>query len=217
MEEAGELWNLAQSPSERVEDFVTCLRKAARRLKLLAEILHYAVNNGLREPIRLHVLQQGVKTLVDTVRAAKVAEAAATAAPDAMSVLVLDAMQVSAKVSERQAAEMKQLVASVATPTAAQASPGERTNATAPIPVQQQTQQRRRRRTSSGRHMRSAQRVEQGETLDLFAVTIRHRQCGRCGYAHRAGNCRADGQECRRCGNTGHFARVCRSAKPDKD
>jgi hypothetical protein len=45
--EAGELWNQAQGPSERVEDFITRLRKAARRLNFPAEVLHYAVINGL--------------------------------------------------------------------------------------------------------------------------------------------------------------------------
>jgi hypothetical protein len=135
--EAGALWNQAQGPSERVEDFVTRLRKAARRLNFPAEVLHYAVINGLRGPIRLHVLQQGVKSIDDTVRAAKVAEAAATTAPDAISVLVLDAMQASAKASEKQAAEMKQLAASVATLTAGQAAPVERVNTPTSAPAQQ--------------------------------------------------------------------------------
>jgi hypothetical protein len=177
--EAGALWNQAQGPSERVEDFVTRLRKAARRLNFPAEVLHYAVINGLRGPIRLHVLQQGVKSIDDTVRAAKVAEAAATTAPDAISVLVLDAMQASAKASEKQAAEMKQLAASVATLTAGQAAPVERVN----TPHRHQCNNRsrgapccRHRRISSARRTHSVRRIEQGEATGRLTVMNRRRR-----------------------------------------
>lgn len=67
--EAGESWNQAQGPDEKVGDFLTRLRKAARRLELPQEVLHYAVINGLRAPICLHVVQQCVKSLDDTIRA----------------------------------------------------------------------------------------------------------------------------------------------------
>jgi hypothetical protein len=161
--EAGELWNQAQGPSERVKDFVTRLRKAARRLNLPAEVLHYAVINGLQGPIRLHVLQQGVKSLDDIVRTAKAAEAASTAAPDAISVLVLDAMQASAKASERQAAEMKQLAARVATLMAAQASPIERITTPRRHPYNSNRSSGvlcyRHRRISNARRTRNAQRI----------------------------------------------------------
>jgi hypothetical protein len=219
--EAGALWNQAQGPSERVEDFVTRLRKAARRLNFPAEVLHYAVINGLRGPIRLHVLQQGVKSIDDTVRAAKVAEAAATTAPDAISVLVLDAMQASAQASEKQAAEMKQLAASVATLTAGQAAPVERVNTPTSAPVQQPPPRRALLPTPQNQQrqayaQRAANRTGGGNGPPNRDGQVQAR-CGRCGWAHRAGNCRADGQECRHCGKVGHFARVCRSAKPDRD
>jgi hypothetical protein len=219
--EAGALWNQAQGPSERVEDFVTRLRKAARRLNFPAEVLHYAVINGLRGPIRLHVLQQSVKSIDDTVRAAKVAEAAATTAPDAISVLVLDAMQASAQASEKQAAEMKQLAASVATLTAGQAAPVERVNTPTSAPVQQPPPRRALLPTSQNQQrqayaQRAANRTGGGNGPPNRDGQVQAR-CGRCGWAHRAGNCRADGQECRHCGKVGHFARVCRSAKPDRD
>jgi hypothetical protein len=58
--ETGELLIQAQSISEKEADFVTRLRNAARRLNFSGEVLHYAVISGLQEPIRLHVLQQGV-------------------------------------------------------------------------------------------------------------------------------------------------------------
>jgi hypothetical protein len=123
---------------------------------------------------------KGVKSLDDTVRAAKVAEAASTAAPDAMSVLVLDAMQASAKASERQAAEIKQLAASVATLTAAQASPIERINTPTSTPVQQHRSSGalcyRHRRISNARRTRNAQRIGPGEAPSRLTVMNRRRQ-----------------------------------------
>jgi hypothetical protein len=43
--EAGTLWSQAQGPDERVEDYVTILRKAAKRLEFPPEVLLYAVIN----------------------------------------------------------------------------------------------------------------------------------------------------------------------------
>jgi hypothetical protein len=61
------------------------------------------------------VVQQGVKSLDDTIRAAKVAEAAASTTPDVIPMLMLDAIKATAQASEKQAAELKQLAARVAT------------------------------------------------------------------------------------------------------
>jgi hypothetical protein len=69
--EVGALWNQVQGLDERVEDFVTRLRKAAKRLNFLPAVLHYEVISGLRSPIRLHEVQQCVTTLENTLRAAK--------------------------------------------------------------------------------------------------------------------------------------------------
>jgi hypothetical protein len=76
--EAGALWSQAQGPDERVEDYVTRLRKAAKRLEFPPEVLLYAVINDLRAPIKLHVVQSGTETLEKVVHNAKLAEAAAT-------------------------------------------------------------------------------------------------------------------------------------------
>lgn len=168
------------SPSEWKT--VTRLREAAGRLNFPAEMLRYAVISGLRGPIRLRVLQQGVKTLDDKIRAAMVAEAAATAAPDAMTVLILSAIKASIKASEKQAAEIKQPAASVATLTAEQASPGEQVDTPISAPVQQQAPPRRavpccrHRRICSGRHTHSVRPVEREVTRRLFAATTRHRR-----------------------------------------
>lgn len=51
-----------------------------------SEVLLYAIDNG---HIYLYVVQQGVKTLDHTIRAGKVAEAAASTTPDAIFVLIM--------------------------------------------------------------------------------------------------------------------------------
>ncbi len=218
--EAGALWNQAQGDEERVEDFVTRLRKAARRLNLPQEVLHYAVISGLRGPIRLHVVQQGVRTLDDTLRAAKVAEAAATTTTsDALSVLMLDAMKASAEAAQKQTAEIKQLATKVATLAVARTT-AEATNDTTnvapafqrrpllPTPQNQQRLNYAQRMTN-----RPDERPKSFTTGNQTTL----QKCGRCGLPHRTGVCRAEGQECRHCGKTGHFARVCRSARVNKD
>jgi hypothetical protein len=56
-------------------------------------VLHFASINGLRAPIRLHVVQRGVKTLEDTLRAAGIAEAAAKSTPDPLSIIMIEALK----------------------------------------------------------------------------------------------------------------------------
>jgi hypothetical protein len=48
--EAGALWNQAQGVEEQMENYVTRLRKAVRRLELPQKVLHYAVFNAYEAP-----------------------------------------------------------------------------------------------------------------------------------------------------------------------
>ena len=117
--EAGDLFNQKQGPDERVEDFVTRLRKAARRLNLTPDTLHYALINGLRSSLRLAVVQNGLTTLDNSIRLAKIAEVAAVSNTDTVSRLTLDAMKNTALAAEKQAAEIKALASQVAALTTA--------------------------------------------------------------------------------------------------
>jgi hypothetical protein len=57
------------------------MKKCANKVGMTDDVLHYAIINGLRPNIRTHVLQQGVGELAETIKRAKIAEAASTADP----------------------------------------------------------------------------------------------------------------------------------------
>jgi hypothetical protein len=71
--EAGDIFNQMQRPDERVDDFITRLKRCARRLNITDDTFHHTFLYGLRSPIRFHVLQQGVRDLQQTSRAARIA------------------------------------------------------------------------------------------------------------------------------------------------
>jgi hypothetical protein len=225
--EAGEIWNQAQKPDERVDDFVTRIRRASRRLNFPPGVLHFAIINELRAPLRLHVVQQGVKTLEDTLRAARIAEAAATSTSDPLSIMMIEALKSSTQASEKQAAEIKQLTAKVATLTT---SPVEYSEpavlAVTPPPATAATPMRGQRpRMNTPQNLQRANYAQQANSRQNAGPRsftrpqdqMQGTPCTRCGIQHRAGTCRADGHLCRACNRPNHFARCCRSARPSRD
>lgn len=70
------LWNRTQGATESVADFFTTMRKLARNLGLPNEVLRRAIIQGLRTPIRIHVMQSAPDTIDDAYNEARLAEAA---------------------------------------------------------------------------------------------------------------------------------------------
>jgi hypothetical protein len=87
-----------QRPDERVDDFIVRLKRCARRLNITDDTFHHAVLHGLRGPIRLHVLQQGVRDLQQTLRAARIAEASTAADP--LTSLLLETTKTTTNMAE---------------------------------------------------------------------------------------------------------------------
>ena len=72
------------------------MRKIATRLNFDERVLHImAILNGLRPAVRTHVVQQGVHDLEQTIRAAKIAEAAGTDNIDPTAEALMDMMKAS--------------------------------------------------------------------------------------------------------------------------
>jgi hypothetical protein len=120
-QEASALWSCPQKPTEPFNDYLTRLRRGARRLNVSDELLNFALVNGLRAPIKSHVLSQGVGTLQDTIKSARIAEA--TVSTDPISALLTESIKATLEASERQAQQIKELTSQVSTlSVAAQAS-----------------------------------------------------------------------------------------------
>jgi hypothetical protein len=109
--ESGDLSNQMQRPNERIDDFITRLKRCSRRLNLTDDTFHHAVLHGLRGPIRQHVLQQGDRDLQQTLRAALIAKASTAADP--LTSLLLETIKTTTIMAERRAADIKKLFAEV--------------------------------------------------------------------------------------------------------
>ena len=105
--DAKKLFGENMSSDEKVEQYVTRMKRAARHLNISQELLNYAIVSGLRPNIRTHVLSQGLKDLNDTIRAAKIAECSLTSDPT--SLLLLEALQSNKQTAEKQALDLKTL------------------------------------------------------------------------------------------------------------
>jgi hypothetical protein len=88
--EASKLWNQPQGATERVVDFITRIRRSARRLKLTDDLI-FAVLNGLKPVYCSHSLQQRVRTLQATSEAARIAESSVSVDP--LTTLLMENMK----------------------------------------------------------------------------------------------------------------------------
>jgi hypothetical protein len=231
--EAGDLFNQMQRPEERVDDFVTRLKRCARRLNITDDTFHHAVLHGLRGPIRLHVLQQGVRDLQQTLRAARIAEASTSADP--LTSLLLETIKTTTNMAEKQAADIKELSAKVS------ALATSNNGTVAPVAYAENAQlvtnavsrndkpafgDNRRKDNFRPRVVKQTpQNIQRANYArqtanrkSVIQTSFRQPQtasydCRNCGLHHQRGECKAFGQTCNHCGKIGHFARVCRANK----
>ena len=214
--ESGLLWSQSQKDSEKVEDFVTRIRKSARRLDLDPKTLCDAVINGLRPKIRMFVLQQKVDSLEELIKIAKIAEEIAPTS-DPLSTLLVESMKNTAQANEKQAAELKILSDKVAalgrvdeTFNVLQSSHQNRVSTRRNLTPQ--NQQRKFYAQNFGNRVLPSSFQEPSQPRTNFSPRSAT-PCTRCGYEHAFGNCRAANQRCNFCGVRGHFAKCCLAAR----
>jgi len=109
--EAASLWSEPQKTNETALDFVTRLKKVAMRLNIPDEMLHHAVIHGLQPSIKASVLTKGVTTLDETIKSAKIAEAAL--GTDPLHNMLLEALARNATLADKQTAQITDLAARV--------------------------------------------------------------------------------------------------------
>src|SRR5664279_304232 len=119
--ECQQIWQKGQGADESVDAFVTRLRKGARRVNLNDSMLNFAIITGLRTPIRVHVLQQGVQSLKETLRAARIAETSLSADP--ITSLLMESLKSQTQENEKRAAQIDELSTKISTITAAALTP----------------------------------------------------------------------------------------------
>jgi hypothetical protein len=216
-----------------VDDFVTRLKRCARRLNITDDTFHHAVLHGLRGPIRLYVLQQGVRDLQQTLRAARIAEASTAADP--LTSLLLETIKPTTNMAEKQAVDIKELSAKVSAlatsnngtvaPDAYAESDQLATNAVSRNNKPAFDDNRRRDNFRPRIVKQTPQNIQRANYArqtanrkSVIQTSFRQPQttsydCRNCGLHHQRGECRAFGQSCNYCGKIGHFARVCRANK----
>ena len=228
--DASDLWGQGQQPTERVQDFVIRLRRAAKRLNLTPELTHHAFIHGLRPKLRLAVVQQGLKSLERSIEAAHIAEAAAESSDDPVPSLLLQALRDHTAIASKQSEDLKHLTSCVASLMAGNTQRQAIAVMTEPTAQSQQQQQPQRRFNNrplkqtpqNQQRERYAQQnsTHSGGQRSVSQPTVNNQQplcrwCGRAQHQQRS-ECPAQGQQCRHCGKQNHFAAVCRSSRPDR-
>jgi hypothetical protein len=233
--EAVDLFNQSQRQDELVDDFVTRLKRCARRLNITNDTLHFAVIHGLRSPIRLHVLQPGVQDLEHTLRAARIAEA--STATDPLTTLLLT-IKTTTQTAEKQAADIKDLsmkiealsASSITAPMTYTDNGQPVTNAVRPTQIRSTSRtsdnyqrnsnfrprvvkQTPRKIQRANYAQQTANRRSAGQTSFKQPQTVND-NCRNCGLHHRQGDCKDFRQQCNYCNKIGHLARVYRSNRP---
>ena len=239
--QARDLFRDPMRVGERVDDFVIRTRRAALRLNLGDEMLHYAIICGLNPVIRNQVLAKGVTSLDETLKMARIAECSILTDP--VQALLLDTLQSNKEIARQQSDSFNLLANQIQTlldnPEVGMMKGGRQqegsrerggtgtfrpsnNNQNQSVPVRDrrplpQPTPRRVQQENYGRQQEQMNRranQNRGES-NRFSNSNPPIQpsCSNCGLRHDQGRCPAYGQTCHSCGRQGHYARACRSGR----
>jgi hypothetical protein len=237
------LFSTPQQPNESVTAFVTRIKSQARRLDITPQTLHHSVIAGLRPNIRQFVVSQG--GLSDLNTAIDIAlKAEATTVSDPMTILLMESVQNQTRLAETQAKQLEELTqkfnALAATNSAVVAASAEQlrtdrsrersherryTSTRSPSRDRSYDSDRRERKplkqTPQRVQKQNYVRRQAGEKPTVFenrtqASATKTTTCRNCGFNHAQGQCRAKGATCHNCQKLNHFAKMCRSARAQR-
>ena len=240
--QARDLFQEPMKDNERVDDFVIRIRRAAKRVNLGEEMLHYAILNGLKPIIRNQVLAKGVQSLEETLRTARIAECSAQTDP--VQSLLMETLKSNKEVADRQSLAISALANKIQTLLeplettdvrimdrdnargASENTPRARNN-DRPTQFTPNSQGRRWLKPTPQRIQRQNYGRQQQQIAQRGAPPTRSEEgyrnqnpnaqttinCGNCARTHTRGQCPAFRQVCRACGRIGHFSFCCRSGR----
>lgn len=107
------MWNRTQGVEESVDSYVTAMKKLARAVNVEGDQLRFAIQRGLWPQLIGHVIQSQPTSVDDVVKAARIAEAAASvtaaAKVDNSFERVITELTANREAAERNTAKMKRL------------------------------------------------------------------------------------------------------------
>lgn len=241
--EAAEIFTTKQRDDETIDCFVSRIRKGARRIKLSEDTLFAAIVNGMKAHIRTHILQQGIQSLDELVKLARILEAY-NKGTDPVTSILMDIKKVSTDAMSKQSQQIKALtdkLSSMTTPSSinavryeASATPVEEEDnsemARRPASSPQRRQVRFQAPQSPPRQLKNTPRNRQRLNYQQEALQTRNnyfgqnqrpeteegafeRRCRNCLMEHRGRQCPAANIHCYNCSRLGHTAKACLSAK----
>ena len=207
--ESESIFNRGQRAGERTRDYVSEMRRLARRLpNVTADTMRYIVLVGLLPHIKRHVIQSKCDTLDDILKAARVAELSETAS---------DAGNLSDVVAEVRAsrAEVRQLTEKVnkmslnaVTSPPPRRSPTPTRRSPSPAPTD--------RRVTFSAQPSAPKGHKQEWVRNRGPPSQRSSVCYRCNRNHWGKPCKVINMTCNTCHKRGHISVACRSGRRDQ-
>jgi len=108
------MFQIKQKTSETVVDVVSRIRKHAGKIELSDQLINAAFINGLRAPLRTHVITQGITDLESSIRMAKIMECAHVNDDSDVSAILVETLKNNAKMQDEHMTQVKSLTEKVA-------------------------------------------------------------------------------------------------------